>query len=198
VDVFRLNASHGTEEEHAARVAAVRACAREAGKHAGILFDLQGPKIRLGRFENGGCMLETGASFTITTEPALGTCERASTSYAGFAHDVQPGDRVLLADGAIELRAIATDDLSVRTEVISGGPVGDHKGINLPGVEVSIPSLTEKDLSDLHFGLNAGVDLVGLSFVRNADDVRQLRNRLGGRPVAIEAKIEKTQAWDNI
>jgi len=198
VDVFRLNASHGTQEEHAARVAAVRACARETGKHAGILLDLQGPKIRLGRFENGGCMLETGGTFVITTEATLGNPERASTSYAKFARDVQPGDRILLADGAIELRALATDEVAVRTEVINGGAIGDHKGINLPGVQVSIPSLTEKDLSDLHFGLNAGADMVALSFVRNADDVRQLRDRLGGRPVSIVAKIEKPQAWDNI
>ena len=175
-----------------------RAAAREIGKHVGLLLDLQGPKIRLGRFENGGCTLEAGASFVITTETVLGTCERASTSYTRFARDVQPGDRILLADGAIELRAIATDDVAVRTEVINGGALGDHKGINLPGVQVSIPSLTEKDLSDLHFGLNAGVDLVALSFVRNADDVRQLRDRLGGRPVSIVAKIEKPQGWDNI
>jgi len=198
VDVFRLNASHGTQEEHAARVAAVRAAAREYRKHAGILLDLQGPKIRLGRFENGGCTLETGSTFVITTEAVLGSCERASTGYAKFARDVQPGDRILLADGAIELRAIATDEVAVRTEVLAGGAINDHKGINLPGVQVSIPSLTEKDLCDLHFGLNAGVDLVALSFVRTADDVRQLRDRLGGRQVSIVAKIEKPQGWENI
>ena len=198
VDVFRLNASHGTQEEHAARITAARAAARDIGKHVGILLDLQGPKIRLGRFENGGCTLQAGASFVITTEPVLGTCERASTSYARFARDVQPGDRILLADGSIELRAIATDEVAVRTEVINGGALGDRKGINLPGVAVSIPSLTEKDLGDLHFGLNAGVDLIALSFVRTADDVRQLRDRLGGRPVSIVAKIEKPQGWDNI
>ncbi|HUK16244.1 MAG TPA: pyruvate kinase [Bryobacteraceae bacterium] len=198
VDVLRLNASHGTQEEHATRVTAARAAAREIGRHVGILLDLQGPKIRLGRFENGGCTLENGANFIITTEAVMGTAERASTSYPGFARDVQPGDRILLADGAIELRAIATDEVAVRTEVISGGPIGDHKGINLPGVQINIPSLTDKDLSDLHFGLNAGVDFVALSFVRTADDVCQLRNRLGGRPVSIVAKIEKPQAWDNI
>jgi pyruvate kinase len=198
VDVFRLNASHGAQDDHAARIAAARAAARELGKHVGILLDLQGPKIRLGLFENGGCVLQRGSTFVITTETVMGTCERASTSYLKFARDVQPGDRILLADGAIELRAIASDDVSVRTEVINGGPVGDHKGINLPGVQVSIPSLTEKDLADLHFGLNAGVDFVALSFVRNADDVRQLRNRLGGRPVTIVAKIEKPQGWENI
>jgi pyruvate kinase len=198
VDVFRLNASHGTQQEHADRIAAVRAAARHARIHAGILLDLQGPKIRLGRFENGGCVLENGAIFTITTEPMLGNRERACTGYAGFARDVKAGDRILLADGSVELRALATDDACVRTEVINGGPIGDHKGINLPGVRLNIPSMTEKDLSDLHFGLTAGIDLVALSFVRTAADVQQLRDRLGGRPVTIVAKIEKPEGWENI
>jgi pyruvate kinase len=198
VDVFRLNASHGTQSEHDARITALRAAAREAGSHAAILLDLQGPKIRLGCFENGGCTLVAGARFQVTTETVIGTAERASTSYQKFARDVQAGDRILIADGAIELRALESDGIAVSTEVVTGGPIGDHKGINLPGVQVSIPSLTEKDLADLHFGLNAGVDLIALSFVRTADDVRQLRDRLGGRPVAIVAKIEKPQAWENI
>jgi pyruvate kinase len=198
VDVFRLNASHGEQDQHAARIAAVREAARHAGVHAGILLDLQGPKIRLGRFENGGCMLETGSQFTITTEQLLGTRERASTGYSRFAGDVKAGDRVLLADGSVELRAIESDGTSVRTEVVHGGPIGDHKGINLPCVKVSIPSLTEKDLADLHFGLNSGIDIFALSFVRTADDVLGLRDRLGGRPVSIVAKIEKPEGWDNI
>ena len=128
----------------------------------------------------------------------LGTAERASTGYQGFAKDVQPGDRILLADGALELRALSSDGAAVLTEVVCGGPISDHKGINLPGVKVSIPSLTEKDLADLHFGLNAGVDLVALSFVRSAEDVTQLRDRLGKRPLGIVAKIEKPEGWDNI
>jgi len=198
VDVFRLNASHGSTEEHATRVAAVRAAARKACVHAGILLDLQGPKIRLGRFEGGGCTLENGSTFTITIEPVMGNCEIACTTYAGLARDVKPGDRILLADGAIELRVVATDETAVRTEVVNGGPIGDHKGINLPGVAVTIPSLTEKDLADLHFGLTAGIDLVALSFVRTAGDVQQLRDRLGGRPVSVVAKIEKPEGWDNI
>jgi len=196
--VFRLNASHGTPEANGARIEAVRAAAREAGAHIGVLLDLQGPKIRLGRFANGGCALESGATFIITTESVLGDCERASTGYAKFAQDVQEGDRILLADGAVELKALASDGVSVRTQVVCGGPIGDHKGINLPGVKVSIPSLTEKDLADLHFGLNAGVDVVALSFVRTANDVQQLRDRMGGRPVTIVAKIEKPEAWENI
>jgi pyruvate kinase len=198
VDVFRLNASHGTQIDHEARIVAVRAAAREAGSHVAILLDLQGPKIRLGRFENGGCTLVAGSRFIISTEPVVGTAERASTGYLNFARDVQAGDRILLADGSIELRALETDGIAVETEVVNGGPIGDNKGINLPGVQVSIPSLTEKDLSDLHFGLTAGVDLIALSFVRTAEDVRQLRNRLGGRPIAIIAKIEKPQGFENI
>jgi pyruvate kinase len=198
VNVFRLNASHGAQDEQAARIDAVRAAARKAKVHTGILLDLQGPKIRLGRFENGRCALDTGSHFTITTETILGTAERASTGYSKFARDVKPGDRVLLADGAIELRAVESDGLSVRTVVVHGGAISDNKGINLPGVQVSLPSLTEKDLSDLHFGLNAGVDLIALSFVRTADDVQQLRDRLGGRPVSIVAKIEKPEGWQNI
>jgi pyruvate kinase len=197
-NIFRLNASHGTQADHAARVTAVRSAARAAGVHAGILFDLQGPKIRLGRFENGPCMLATGSTFVITTESVAGNCDRASTGYPRFARDVQAGDRILLCDGAVTLRAIETDGVAVTTEVMSGGMIGDNKGINLPGVQVSIPSLTEKDLVDLHFALNAGVDLIALSFVRTPDDVKQLRDRLGGRPVSIVAKIEKPQGWENI
>jgi pyruvate kinase len=197
-NIFRLNASHGSIDDHAARISAVRSCAKELGIHAGILLDLQGPKIRLGCFADGGCTLTPGMEFTISTEPVPGTAERASTGYVRFAKDVKAGDRILLADGALELRAIESDGVAVRTEVVCGGPISDHKGINLPGVRLSIPSLTEKDLADLHFGLNAGVDLVALSFVRCADDVKQLRDRLGNRPIGIVAKIEKPEAWDNI
>jgi pyruvate kinase len=198
VDVFRLNASHGTHEEHAARIQAVRAIAHQRGQHPGILLDLQGPKIRLGRFENKECVLQAGATFTITTQTVVGNCEIASTGYANFARDVKAGDRILLCDGSVELRAVASDEVAVRTEVVTGGRIGDHKGINLPGVKVSIPSLTEKDLADLHFGLTAGVDMVALSFVRTAEDVQQLRSRLGGRPIAVVAKIEKPEGWENI
>ena len=154
VDVFRLNASHGTRDEHRARIEAVRALARETGTFPAILLDLQGPKIRLGKFETRGCKLQTGAEFIITVEPVTGNCERASTSYAQFARDVKPGDRVLLADGAVELRVLATDGVSARMRVVSGGHISDHQGINLPGANLSIPSLTEKDLADLQFGID--------------------------------------------
>ena len=200
-DVFRLNASHSTQAEHAGRIAAIRQAAAELGRPASILLDLQGPKIRLGRFAGGGCTLETGSQFTITAEPVLGDCRRASTTYAGFAADVRPGDRVLLADGSIELGVLDVTGPAVRTEVICGGPIRDHKGINLPGVAVSLPSLTEKDLDDLRFGVAQGIDLVALSFVRSAADVHDLRevlDRMQSGSLPVVAKIEKPQAWENI
>jgi pyruvate kinase len=196
--VFRLNASHSTHEQHAERIRAVRCAAAKAGRHIGILLDLQGPKIRLGQFENGGCLLATGSRFTITTETVLGNCERASTNYANFVQDVKLGSRILLADGTIMLRAIESKGSEVLTEVVDGGPISDRKGINLPGVHVSAPSLTEKDLADLEFGLAQGVDLIALSFVRTVEDIRQLRHRLGESGIPVVAKIEKPQAWVNI
>jgi pyruvate kinase len=138
VNVFRVNASHGTQPEHGARIQTVRALAKEAGVMIGILLDLQGPKIRLGKFEGGHALLETGARFTISTEECLGTAERASTVYAGFATDVKPGDRVLLADGSIELRALRSDGKAVECEVVSGGPISDRK-TNRIGCSASRP-----------------------------------------------------------
>ena len=204
VDVFRLNASHGEWPDHARRIVAVRAAAQQAGQHIGILLDLQGPKIRLGKFENGGCQLTQGAHFTITTVELQGTCDRASTAYSDFAKDVKPGDRVLLADGIIELRALRSDGIEVAFEVVIGGPISDKKGINLPGVKVSAPSVTEADERNLAAGLAAGVDMIAQSFVRTADDVRHLRSLMGKHmdkdapPIPIIAKIEKPEAYDNI
>ena len=199
VDVFRLNASHSTQEQQQRRIHEIRAALAKAGrKHTAILVDLQGPKIRLGSFEGGGAELQTGAEFTITTEPVTGTAERASTSYADFARDVRPGNRILLADGSIELRAIASDGVAVRTAVVSGGRISDRKGINLPGVRVSSPSLTDKDAADLDFAVREGVDLIAISFVRTAADVVQVRHRMRGKALPIVAKIEKPEAWENI
>ena len=201
VDVFRLNFSHGTHDEHAARIREVRATAGELGVHAGILMDLQGPKIRLGTFVDGGCVLEPGAEFTITTDASTaGTCRRASTTYPDFARDVKCGDMVLLADGSVSLRVLSTDGVSARCEVLTGGPISDRKGINLPGVTVSTASLTRKDMVDLAFGLAQGIDIVALSFVRKAQDVLRLRVFLDEREarVPIIAKIEKPEAVQNL
>jgi pyruvate kinase len=198
VSVFRLNASHGSSEERTGRIRAVRAISAKRSGQAAILLDLQGPKIRLGKFESEGARLETGSEFIITQEAVLGNAERASTSYSRFAQDVKPGDRVLLCDGTVELRAIGSDGTRVRFQVVSGGPVGSSKGINLPGVHVSTPSVSDKDLRDLESGLAAGVDLVALSFVRTAEDVSMLRKHIAPRRLPIIAKIEKPEAWAHI
>ncbi len=200
VDVFRLNAAHGSPEDHRLRIQRVRELSPDPEVRPAILVDLQGPKIRLGVFESGSATLATGSDFVITTEPVLGTAQRASTNYPGFARDVRPGDHVLLADGSVELRVLETDGVAVRCRVVSGGPVWDRKGINVPGVRLAVGSLTDKDLKDLQLAVSAGVDLVGLSFVRTAEDVRALRRRmeaLGARR-PIVAKIEKPEAWQNL
>ncbi len=200
VDVFRLNASHGTHEDHARRIEWVRKLSAEFKVHAGILLDLQGPKIRLGTFKNGPCFLAEKSVFTITTETLEGNAEIASTTYGDFARDVKAGDPVLLADGTVQLRVIETNGVAARCEVITGGYVNDRKGINLPGVNISTPSLSKKDIADAHFGVEQGADFFALSFVRQARDVLRLRHLLeevdARQPII--AKIEKPEGWQNI
>lgn len=200
VDVFRLNASHGNQEDHGNRIRWVRQVSEEMGVHIGVLLDLQGPKIRLGTFVNGGCRLETGERFSLTVQAVDGTCERASTTYKDFVRDLKSGNRILLADGAVELRSIDKTDTDVVCEVVRGGPIFDRQGINLPGAEISAASLSKKDISDLRFGLEAGVDMVALSFVRKRDDVLRLRVYLeeADAHVSIISKIEKPEAWTNL
>jgi pyruvate kinase len=200
VDVFRLNASHGTAEEHERSIKIVRETADDLRKHVGILLDLQGPKIRLGTFGNGSAVLRTGQRFAITVEPVNGTSDRASTTYKDFIKDVKPGQRILIADGAVELRVIETTATDAICDVISGGEIGDRKGINLPGAELSVSSLTKKDLTDLRWGMDAGVDLVALSFVRRREDVMRLKLWMdeAGCTIPVVAKIEKPEAWKNL
>lgn len=199
-DVFRLNLSHGTREEHRARIRAVRAIREELGRPVGVLADLQGPKIRLGTFEGGMAVLRRGAGFTITVEPVIGNAERAAVTYPDFSKDVRAGDRVLLNDGAVELRVLDADGTAARCEVVSGGTVGDRKGVNLPGVRVSAPPLSGKDKEDLQFAVREGVDLVALSFVRGPGDVQGLRDFLkeSGAELPVVAKIETTEGWENL
>lgn len=200
VDIFRLNASHGQQEEHARRIRLVRETAAELGIYAGILLDLQGPKIRLGVFEHGSCVLETGAIFTITTEEVMGNEKMASTGYSEFARDVKPGNTVLIADGLVKLRVLSSDGVAARCEVVAGGTIGNRKGINLPGVAVSTPSLTKKDKSDLQFGLEQKVDFIALSFVRQPSDVLRLKLYLEEHEskAQVIAKIEKPEAVENL
>ncbi len=200
VDVFRLNASHGTNEQRLEAIGLIRKAAAAAGRNTGILLDLQGPKIRLGTFEGGHAVLEPGSEFVITTEETQGDAYAASTTYKDFARDVKPGDRVLLADGAIELRVLDTDGIKARCKVIRGGVISDKKGINLPGVQLSTPSMTRRDMENLQIGIEAGIDLVALSFVRRSSDVLRLRLFLEekGANLPIIAKIEKPEAVENI
>jgi pyruvate kinase len=196
MDVARLNLSHGSREEHLAVFTRVRAAAEAAGKSVGILVDLQGPKIRLGNFPEGPIRLVPGDEFVITTDDVPGTQHEASTTYKGLAGDVRAGDRILIDDGNVQLDVLEVEGSRVHTRVVVGGKVSDHKGINLPGVSVSAPALTEKDESDLRWGLEQGADMIAMSFVRSADDAdlaRKIMTEYNVRTPLI-AKIEKPEA----
>ncbi|HEY2593917.1 MAG TPA: pyruvate kinase, partial [Chloroflexota bacterium] len=203
LDVARLNFSHGTSDEHAQRCTAIREAARELGRSVAVMQDLQGPKIRVGQLAGGGPVeLVEGRDLVICTQEALvGTAERVGCTYANLAHDVRSGDRILLDDGRIRLTALATSDGEVLTRVEAGGPLGEHKGINLPGVAVSAPAVTDKDVQDMAFGIQElGVDYVALSFVRTVDEVQAARERMRGlgRSVPLVVKLEKGEAIDNL
>ncbi len=201
-DVFRLNFSHGTHEEHGAVITRIRAAAERAGRHVAILQDLSGPKIRTGSLVDRKALdLVPGATLEIATGDFVGGAGRVSTTFAGLAKSVRPGDRLLLDDGRIELRVESSDGTTAKTTVVGGGPLGEKKGINLPGVVLPASALTPKDIADLRFGLSRGVDLVALSFVQNAEDVRMARAIIaesGDGRTPIVAKIERPAAVDNI
>ena len=201
MDVARLNFSHGSHTEHARRIRRLRGTARQLKRTICILQDLQGPKIRTGSLKNGKPVeLEKGAALTITPREVAGTSELISTDFPGLAHDLEAGARVLLSDGKIELKVLAIRSADIECEVINGGTLAEHQGINLPGTAVSIPALTEKDKADLKFGLQHGVDVVALSFVRSADDIRLAQRLMTeyGRSVPIVAKLEKPQAIERL
>jgi pyruvate kinase len=196
LDVARLNLSHGNYEDHLRVYERVRAGSDAMGRSVGVLADLQGPKIRLGTFPGGPVVLIAGEEFVITTEDVPGMQREASTTYQGLAEDVRAGDRILIDDGNVQLDVIGVTGNRVRTRVVVGGKVSDHKGINLPGVAVSAPALTEKDEADLRWALALGVDVVALSFVRTPDDAAHARKIMAevGRHVPLIAKIEKPEA----
>jgi pyruvate kinase len=200
MDVARMNLSHGSYSDHERVYQWVRAAGDAAGRGVGILVDLQGPKIRLGTFANGPVVLDPGARFTITIEDVPGDVEIASTTYKGLPGDVNPGDMILIDDGKVALQAIEVSETEVVTEVVEGGRVSDNKGINLPGVAVSVPALSEKDVADLRWALRLGVDLIALSFVRSADDLLDVQRIMDDEGVRLPvlAKIEKPQAVANL
>ncbi|MEO3749709.1 pyruvate kinase [Streptomyces sp. B6B3] len=200
MNVARFNFSHGSHAEHEERYQRLRAASEATGQPVGVLADLQGPKIRLETFEGGPVELRRGDEFTITTEDVQGDRTICGTTYKGLPGDVAKGESILINDGNVALQVIEVDGPRVRTMVIEGGVISDHKGINLPGVAVNVPALSEKDVTDLEFALRLGCDMVALSFVRNADDVRdvhQVMDRVGRR-VPVIAKVEKPQAVENM
>ncbi|MDO5712054.1 MAG: pyruvate kinase, partial [Micrococcales bacterium] len=200
MDVARINRSHGSSEEHAQQIAWVREAAEASGRAVAVLVDLQGPKIRTARFSAGPVHLSVGDHFTITTDDVDGDKTRVGTTYKGLPGDVRAGDLLLIDDGKIALRALEVTPTEVRTEVVEGGVVSNNKGINLPGVAVSVPALSEKDEEDLRWGLQEGADWIALSFVRDASDVErchEIMEQEGIRRPVI-AKIEKPQAVANL
>ena len=199
VDVFRINMSHGRQAEHAAAIEVIRKQAALLGTHTAILADLCGPKIRTGKFPAGPVTLVRDADVTVTVREVPGNAGLIPSQYAGLADDVRPGDRILLNDGAAELVVREVAGTEVHCRVVQGGPIGDHKGINLPGVQVSAPSLTPKDIDDARFAIAQQVDLIALSFVRTRADVESLRALVEDSDVRpwIIAKIEKPEALEN-
>lgn len=200
MDMARLNLSHGSYAEHEERYRHVRKASQETGRGVGILADLQGPKIRLGRFAEGPVLLERGDDFTITVEPVEGDRHLCSTTYDGLAADVTAGEHILVDDGRVTLEVTGVDGPRVHTVVIEGGMVSDHKGLNLPGVAVSVPALSGKDIDDLRWALRTGADMIALSFVRTGRDIHDVHRVMDEerRRLPVIAKIEKPQAVDNI
>ncbi len=196
MDVARLNLSHGSHAEHERVYQRVRAASEQTGRSVGILADLQGPKIRLGEFVNGKETLTYGERFTITTRDVPGDATIASTTYAGLPGDVKAGDTILIDDGRVGLVAEEVTATDVVTRVVVGGPVSNNKGINLPGVAVSVPALSDKDVEDLRWALHLGADMIALSFVRSADDIMPVHKVMDeeGIRLPVIAKIEKPQA----
>ncbi|MDX3689034.1 pyruvate kinase [Streptomyces europaeiscabiei] len=201
MDIARFNLSHGGHAEHDERYQHVRKAADETGRSVGTLADLQGPKIRLGRFTEGPVLLERDDTFTISIEEGVeGNSETCGTTYSGLAADVSPGDHILVDDGKVTLEVTAVDGPRVHTRVVEGGVISDNKGLNLPGVAVSVPALSEKDEEDLRWALRTGFDVIALSFVRSGRDIERVHQIMdeAGRRLPVIAKIEKPQSVDNI
>ena len=201
MDVARLNFSHGTHAEHAKRIERIRSAAKQLKRTICIMQDLQGPKIRTGVLKNGkNVTLKPGSVLTITPRNVTGTATLISSDFPELAREVAPGARVLLSDGRIELKVRAIHGDDVECEVLNGGTLGEHQGINLPDTSMAVPSVTEKDKRDLEFGLKHGVDVVALSFVRSAEDIHAGKNLMRGfgKSVPIIAKLEKPQAIERL
>lgn len=196
MDVARLNFSHGDYSDHEQNYKWVREATDKVGRAVGVLADLQGPKIRLGRFINGATVWENGETVRITVDDVQGTHDRVSTTYKNLAKDAKPGDRLLVDDGKVGLVCVGVEGNDVICEVVEGGPVSNNKGVSLPGMDISVPALSEKDIRDLRFALKLGVDFIALSFVRAASDIELVHKIMDeeGRRVPVIAKLEKPEA----
>jgi pyruvate kinase len=198
MNVARLNFSHGTHDDHRRRVNTIRKASRRLGIPVAILQDVQGPKIRLGKFEGGQIVVKEGQTVTVTTRPVLGQGTVIPTPIRSLPKDVERGHAILLDDGRVRLRVLRVSGRDVIAKVEVGGVLKDHKGLNLPGAAISVPTITEKDAKDLAFGQEVGVDYVALSFVRSADDIKLARTHVAKRNTPLIAKIEKPQAVENL
>jgi pyruvate kinase len=200
MDVARMNFSHGSHEDHQKVYDLVRSSAHQAGRAVAVLADLQGPKIRLGKFANGPHLWNTGDLVTITSDDILGTPDRVSCTYTELPHEVKVGDRLLIDDGKVAVEVAAVEGNDIRCLVVEGGPVSNNKGVSLPNVAVSVPAMSEKDAADLRFALGLGVDLVALSFVRSPDDIKLVHEIMTeeGRTVPVIAKVEKPEAVEHL
>ncbi|GAA0518683.1 pyruvate kinase [Paractinoplanes deccanensis] len=200
MDVARLNFSHGTHDDHQKMYELARAAAEQAGRAVAVLADLQGPKIRLGKFADGPHVWNTGDVVTITSDDILGTAERVSCTYKKLPQEVKSGDRLLIDDGKVAVQVTAVEGNDIRCLVVEGGPVSNNKGVSLPNVAVSVPALSDKDAEDLRFALGLGCDMVALSFVRSPDDIKLVHEIMAeeGRTVPVIAKVEKPEAVEHL
>jgi pyruvate kinase len=201
VDVCRLNFSHGSYDDHRTVVENIRKVNADTQSYTSILLDLQGPKLRVGEMVNGKVELITGTTITVTTTEMISTASKVYVKFPNLAQDIKPGERILLDDGKLELEALSTDgNAEIKCLVKFGGVLSSRKGFNLPDTKLSIPAMTEKDRADLAFGLEMKVDWIGLSFVRKAEDIAELKNIIEANEwkPRVVAKIEKPEAMDNI
>ena len=200
MDVARMNFSHGSHEDHQKVYELVRSTAEQTGRAVAVLADLQGPKIRLGRFADGPHVWNTGDMVTITSDDILGTVDRVSCTYRKLPQEVKPGDRLLIDDGKVAVQVTAVENNDIRCLVVEGGPVSNNKGVSLPNVAVSVPALSDKDAADLRFALGLGVDIIALSFVRSPDDIKLVHEIMAeeGRIIPVIAKVEKPEAVEHL
>lgn len=201
MNIARLNLSHGTKSEHKQRIEQIRACAHKLGKNVGILLDIQGPKIRLGKIEDGRVTVDAGAHISLSIDSFVGNASRVSVGYSDLTNDMNPGDTIYIDDGLVELSVVEVNERDVLCKVIVGGEIGSRKGVTLPGINVNLPPVTDEDIDHIKFGIENGIDFIAASFVRtasNVETVKEIIRNTGKKPVPVIAKIESDEGIRNI